>query len=123
MPGPDQDTIGLTPAGAGNTDVEPSEVLAPPAYPRRCGEHGTSHLSDRRSGGLPPQVRGTPVPHGPPSSRIGLTPQVRGTLVAVVVVGDGERLTPAGAGNTAYACSVAAARRAYPRRCGEHDCD
>ena len=49
---------GLTPAGAGSTAKCPMDLAHKGAYPRRCGEHRTSHRVWPLFLGLPPQVRG-----------------------------------------------------------------
>ena len=92
--------VRLIPAGAGNTGHQPRVEWNPLAHPRRRGEHIVlrEHISD--DGGSSPQARGTPAA-GPPGS-------------------PGRRLIPAGAGNTGHGCCWFSARRAHPRRRGEH---
>ena len=90
----------LTPAGAGSTDQPQHVPLHQGAYPRRCGEHGISTISSWWFWGLPPQVRGARLWHGPRPRPL--------------------RLTPAGAGSTAANHYPISTTTAYPRRCGEH---
>ena len=113
--------LGLTPAGAGSTDVDAAESARWGAYPRRCGEHGDDEDRSVMRAGLPPQVRGarcrsglwrrvgglTPAGAGSTGSNTrrarlpkGLPPQVRGAPDARPGVDPLGGLTPAGAGST-----------------------
>ena len=92
--------LGLTPAGAGNTEGRASSTKLPKAHPRGCGEHIVATGIEEGQAGSPPRVRGTPL----------------GARVSLLA----GRLTPAGAGNTASAPTRLRPSRAHPRGCGEH---
>ena len=93
-------SLGLIPAGAGNTYSPPAICLPRAAHPRRCGEHSM----------LPADS----------NSPMGSSPQVRGTHQNLVKAIPTPRLIPAGAGNTTVAGCNGKPRGAHPRRCGEH---
>ena len=72
----------ITPAGAGKTMQKRSVCIAPKDHPRRCGENL-------------PKVK-------PSFSVAGSPPQVRGKLESFSGGGLAKRITPAGAGKTAF---------------------
>ena len=77
-----------------------TSAIAPRAHPRRCGEHLRHDLDYGDTTGSSPQVRGTLLETGTQILPSGLI--------------------PAGAGNISAADTRGSARRAHPRRCGEH---
>ena len=91
---------GLTPAGAGNTRTVQAAGEHRAAHPRGCGEHD---WSDTRWIG----IKGSP-------------PRVRGTRDGRLHAAAQQRLTPAGAGNTACLWWRSSWPWAHPRGCGEH---
>ena len=115
-------TIGLTPAGAGNTSPQRR------AHPRGCGEPKWPSAPCRSP---PPQVHETQRAHprgcgehlgmaGSVNTSMGSPPRVRGTLHEVVRSEGLAGLTPAGAGNTRSPPTRGSVGRAHPRECGEH---
>ena len=72
----------ITPAGAGKTIRDFNGVPFNEDHPRRCGENAKQRRKKNERKGSPPQVRG----------KLGI-PMRRGT---------GTRITPAGAGKTAF---------------------
>ena len=51
-------TIGITPAGAGKTELWIKQKLPAEDHPRRCGENPAHNNIFYRNQGSPPQVRG-----------------------------------------------------------------
>ena len=88
------------PAGAGNTPTVRCVPLFIAVYPRWRGEHGK-----RRR-------------HEAPED--GLSPLARGTLVVAQQLQPGERVIPAGAGNTPQFRRHFGCQPVYPRWRGEH---
>jgi len=72
--------LGLIPVGAGTTEFAVHVHDAPPAHPRRCGDHSITRNS-------------TP-------SKTGSSPQVRGPRSQNLLAFHAQRLIPAGAGTT-----------------------
>ena len=93
------DSIGITPAGAGNSDRQLSQTPTIGDHPRGCGEQTMRRHKQLLRVGSPPRVRGT----GSPS------------LVRYNVSG----ITPAGAGNRAPDRSTLIKKVDHPRGCGE----
>ena len=91
--------VRFIPAGAGNRGQSIPTPARAPVHPRGCGEQST-----RRS----------PAPR-----QSGSSPRVRGTGRFVVVMGQGGRFIPAGAGNSARRSSTRPRRSVHPRGCGE----
>ena len=91
---------GITPAGAGKTPLVRHLAGGGRDHPRRCGENTNPYCRMDSATGSPPQVRGKPL--WMPSGRLN------------------RRITPAGAGKTAFGCIPQAAARDHPRRCGEN---
>ena len=92
---------GITPAGAGKTNVKNSEFCNHWDHPRRCGENSCSALLLSLSQGSPPQVRGKRFAQYSSAKEV--------------------RITPAGAGKTPYPITDTAHCEDHPRRCGEND--
>ena len=96
---------GLTPAGAGSTDV-------------------TSWLDLIPAGGLPPQVRGAQpaIPNRVGAAISWAYPRRCGEHVSLwlIVIHSDERAYPRRCGEHVQSSSAARSLRAYPRRCGEH---
>ena len=90
----------LIPAGAGNTCPPSCAARSRAAHPRRRGEHS----SDIQEG----------------HEDLGSSPQARGTRVHVRRRHGGDRLIPAGAGNTTAPRMWTRQQTAHPRRRGEH---
>ena len=93
-------TARITPAGAGKTRRLKPKYRHSRDHPRRCGENRFFPKVSKVRNGSPPQVRGK--------------------LYCKAKGGQGMRITPAGAGKTAFRCSLAAGLRDHPRRCGEN---
>ena len=91
---------GPTPACAGITTTPAPRTLAARAYPRVRGDHAVKVNVFRRSDGLPPRARGSPLPSAAP--------------------GASPRPTPACAGITAGPSGRKPPRSAYPRVRGDH---
>ena len=91
---------GITPAGAGKTDIYFLMHSLRQDHPRRCGENIHAEHVACNVGGSPPQVRGK-----------------RGRSSGIPHV---NRITPAGAGKTAICLSARIRPRDHPRRCGEN---
>ena len=91
---------GITPAGAGKTDVPPINAIIVKDHPRRCGENYWRSCNGRYLSGSPPQVRGK-----------------RASSRQCAAQG---RITPAGAGKTQYANFIPTVVQDHPRRCGEN---
>ena len=94
--------LGITPAGAGKTFLDEPEKEEQWDHPRRCGEN----------------FAGMDKPEG----MTGSPPQVRGKLEGVVLIGQNFRITPAGAGKTAWIGAETRPALDHPRRCGENVC-
>ena len=92
---------GITPAGAGKTEIRPVDFFVKSDHPRRCGENSFEGASLQSASGSPPQVRG---------KRCGAASGVRR-----------DRITPAGAGKTLDSIAFRQLKRDHPRRCGEND--
>ena len=90
----------ITPAGAGKTALRAWATSAARDHPRRCGENLKRLV-------LLPKVLGSP-------------PQVRGKLSMVGCPPNRKRITPAGAGKTAFYGSYNPQHEDHPRRCGEN---
>ena len=88
------------PAGAGNTNSDPSRLIDPPVHPRWRGEHDLAHADVALIDGSSPLARGTLVRRR----------AARGHL----------RFIPAGAGNTTTPASRTARSPVHPRWRGEH---
>ena len=91
---------GITPAGAGKTRLQQEPPLFSRDHPRRCGENGTVLTGQLFRRGSPPQVRGKP--------------KISPTRCTA------NRITPAGAGKTAFALTYFQIGKDHPRRCGEN---
>ena len=94
-----EDITRITPACAGNRDPKPLLSIPKRDHPRVCGEQKGLKLKFHAPRGSPPRVRGT-------ESGAGMT-------------GQGNRITPACAGNSMnffYTCNKF---RDHPRVCGE----
>ncbi len=96
----DEKSARFIPAGAGNTKGTRITYYVESVYPRWRGEHADRH--DRILDGS------------------GLSPLARGTLIGAVVVDDGLRFIPAGAGNTILFQLFLFCYPVYPRWRGEH---
>ncbi len=57
-PATEEEDKGITPAGAGKTQITLSILSSKQDHPRRCGENQSPTLRPRGFGGSPPQVRG-----------------------------------------------------------------
>ena len=90
----------LIPAGAGSTHRTTQHAGDTRAHPRRRGEHSVATGLGLIRSGSSPQARGA-QPHAPISDSY-------------------QRLIPAGAGSTRPRTEDRPARRAHPRRRGEH---
>ena len=91
----------ITPAGAGKTTVTRVTACHKRDHPRRCGENCNRRLRDLLFQGSPPQVRGKQLEN---------------------LIGDLQvRITPAGAGKTAFAVGYCVSVEDHPRRCGENN--
>ncbi len=88
------------PAGAGNTSKKQLGLTRRTVYPRWRGEHLEAFDTS--------------------DSVYGLSPLARGTRPAPVKIGCGNRLIPAGAGNTSAPGRCIFWDSAYPRWRGEH---
>ena len=131
----------ITPAGAGKTALQGSELPNPQDHPRRCGENIAACNVNGSAVGSPPQVRGkrkvkpewvdvirdhprrcgengATVP--PVGSAMGSPPQVRGKRRHDERTGASRRITPAGAGKTFKSAHSASKSKDHPRRCGEN---
>ena len=73
---------GLTPAGAGSTNLPPETVSVTWAYPRRCGEHSLLVAWLGKEAGLPPQVRGAQIDGCQQTGPLGLTPAGAGSTAS-----------------------------------------
>ena len=91
---------GITPAGAGKTDVDMHQVNASRDHPRRCGENADGLSRIESPTGSPPQVRGKRIPE---TAQTGV-----------------RRITPAGAGKTQAQQTSPQEEQDHPRRCGEN---
>ena len=91
---------GITPAGAGKTNVNPPILGANWDHPRRCGENLYFQLLAATTTGSPPQVRGKPD--------------------EVTAYQEATRITPAGAGKIKQGKSMTHLCKDHPRRCGEN---
>ena len=91
---------GITPAGAGKTNLQFCGQIDGADHPRRCGENTRTVNADGKIGGSPPQVRGKQL------AELAEIPAVR--------------ITPAGAGKTVFTVAVNYIFRDHPRRCGEN---
>ena len=113
---------GITPAGAGKTELEWAAQMGTADHPRRCGENFTFSWYTVKEKGSPPQVRGKPGKIMQLSALVRITPAGAGkTIIAIlrILFGAGSppqvrgkpsfpylnlritRITPAGAGKTA----------------------
>ena len=90
----------LTPACAGSTLGNHLRTAPESTYPRVCGEHVSSDVSDVSQHDLPPRVRGA--------------------RNKIDIEAHPVRLTPACAGSTPVRRRRAMAQPTYPRVCGEH---
>ena len=93
-------TRGITPAGAGKTELFRSCQAALEDHPRRCGENHAGYNLFAKRAGSPPQVRGK--------------------LCGGRLVRGRRRITPAGAGKTLAIRTPIFRRLDHPRRCGEN---
>ena len=91
---------GITPAGAGKTSMQAQQAYKIRDHPRRCGENTFARSFRARLMGSPPQVRGKRCCWR-------FSPQER-------------RITPAGAGKTAFSHRRCSPPQDHPRRCGEN---
>ena len=93
--------MGITPAGAGKTEV--ISIICPliQDHPRRCGENDFFEIIGYVRIGSPPQVRGKQVSFSCFTYRF--------------------RITPAGAGKTLEVNRYDEAIEDHPRRCGENE--
>ena len=91
---------GLIPARAGNTRPSTRAFCGCWAHPRSRGEHGRYNPACRRT--------------------LGSSPLARGTQGEGLVLGGGDGLIPARAGNTLQPTLVMRIHRAHPRSRGEH---
>ena len=91
---------GITPAGAGKTDLQAMRFRKHEDHPRRCGENQAFPLFLACLLGSPPQVRGKLV-------------FCHGRLCAAGI-------TPAGAGKTSRCRNISMFLKDHPRRCGEN---
>ena len=91
---------GITPAGAGKTNVSVFFGGILQDHPRRCGENKIITFEQLNSAGSPPQVRGKRT------VKLGLL--------------QSARITPAGAGKTRMRILFECGRKDHPRRCGEN---
>ena len=94
---------GITPADAGKTGQCASDYPRKGDHPRGCGENCRQVVARRLRLGSPPQVRG----------KLNLSCSLLGVT----------RITPAGAGKTAYRAIRDICARDHPRRCGENFAD
>ena len=90
---------GITPAYAGKRPFLPPAAETTRDHPRVCGEKAVTDFPTPPFKGSPPRMRG----------------KVRGDLIDRLFLG----ITPAYAGKSVSAISSMAARRDYPRVCGE----
>ena len=93
-------TNGITPAGAGKTNMRRESCAEQEDHPRRCGENPERSQIIQPCQGSPPQVRG----------------KLKARLLAIAF----ERITPAGAGKTRFQQRLFAELQDHPRRCGEN---
>ena len=91
----------ITPACAGNSVSGASAVVWLWDHPRVCGE----------------QLRTA----ADMSAHLGSPPRVRGTGYEYERTKDGDRITPACAGNSYYAVAFSSGHQDHPRVCGEQD--
>ena len=91
---------GITPAGAGKTLRTTIICSGVKDHPRRCGENPNDEPVPLHTAGSPPQVRGK---------------QAAESCQAAML-----RITPAGAGKTAYGDDILVGFEDHPRRCGEN---
>ena len=91
---------GITPAGAGKTQIGEEITGLGADHPRGCGENLAG-------------VKFEAVHNGSP-------PQVRGKQFHIVEGINHYRITPAGAGRTRKITKVGYRRQDHPRRCGEN---
>ena len=126
----------ITPACAGNSQPQILRTFHPQDHPRVCGEQFTAVLFLMMAAGSPPRVRGT-VPAlamrrdhprvcgeqarlaGSTTIRLGSPPRVRGTDGPDRLADQGERITPACAGNRRRGCVLSRRGTDHPRVCGE----
>ena len=90
----------ITPADAGKTALQGSELPSPQDHPRGCGENLFAAVSVSEQAGSPPRMRGKPF------------------LQCKVFLQ--YRITPADAGKTALPTGRSLWRRDHPRGCGEN---
>ena len=90
----------ITPAYAGKTILERRYSRLQPDHPRVCGENATYTLTQWRSTGSPPRMRGKPL-------------RLHGAY-------QHQRITPAYAGKTVNAAASVRLRPDHPRVCGEN---
>ena len=91
--------VGITPAGAGNSQSFFFWIESKKDHPRGCGEQRQSICQKRN-------VRGSP-------------PRVRGTVAATHKAVKPDGITPAGAGNRYCHLHYFKSCRDHPRGCGE----
>ena len=91
---------GIIPAHAGNTSAPGRCQAGSGDHPRACGEH------------LPPSEIDT--------WQAGSSPRMRGTRVRELLIGAGNGIIPAHAGNTYLRVVGVSALWDHPRACGEH---
>ena len=89
----------ITPACAGNSLAIICDVQIVGDHPRVCGEQNIDIILEPASGGSPPRVRGTESGAG--------------------MIGQGNRITPACAGNSSYCRYSCGGGEDHPRVCGE----
>ena len=93
-------TVGITPAYAGNTCCRAQVDRSHWDHPRVCGEHDFDEQAVSAEAGSPPRMRGT----------------LRWKAGEQLFMG----ITPAYAGNTTLSIIIVAISRDHPRVCGEH---
>ena len=92
----------ITPAHAGNTEINGDVTKLDEDHPRACGEHRRRPSAPLPSLGSPPRMRGTPEAAKALERQIGIT--------------------PAHAGNTLAVLMFSGQFQDHPRACGEHLC-
>ena len=92
--------VGITPAGAGKTQLFAFAPRRDQDHPRRCGENVWGQILAKLDEGSPPQVRGK-----------------QPTMTKDQIM---QRITPAGAGKTLVEAGVNLVKGDHPRRCGEN---
>ena len=70
--------IGITPACAGKSRLQGSNLQLPGDHPRVCGEKGNANLSSNGQLGSPPRVRGKGYQVSTQTSRARITPACAG---------------------------------------------